>query len=640
MAVSGGIVVGESQVAGASTTMERRLTAILAADVVGYSRLMGCNEVGTLQDLQKHQSELIEPEVTARHGRIVKLTGDGILVEFPSVVGAVEFACSVQRAMRFRNADVPEDRRIEFRMGINLGDVIVEGDDLFGDGVNVAARLEGVARPGGIAVSQSVRDHVGNKIDLIFRDKGDQRLKNIEQPVRVYDVVLEPEAAKAASSAGVMPGADKPSVAVLPFNNMSDDPEQEFFSEGISEDIITDLSKVSGLFVVGRHTSFAYKGKSENLERIATELGVRYLLEGSVRKSGNRIRITGQLIDGATGGHVWADRYDRDLTDIFAIQDEITRSIVDQLKVRLVPEESHAIGQAPTANVEAYTCYLKGRRHFHDATRYFLGLARQMFVRATQLDPGFAQAYAGIADCDSRLIGWYGVLIPEREVLANADKALAIDPNLAEAHAARGDALSFFGHDEMATEEFETALSLDPNSFDVNLLFGRYCTRRGLFERAAGLYTRAMEIRPDDYQSPSMLTLALRALGRYEEANRYGELSIKRSEEAMRRHPESSRPAQLAAATLAGMGRREEAIAWLERATALDPDDSQTLYNAACTWAQLGEIDRAFELLNLWLPKAGIEKRLWLRQDVDFEAIRGDPRFTDLLERADAPATA
>lgn len=620
--------------------MERRLTAILAADVVGYSRLMGANEVGTLQSMQQHQAELIEPEVTAKHGRIVKLTGDGMLIEFASVVSAVECACAVQRAMRARNADVPEDRRIEFRMGINLGDVIVQGEDLFGDGVNVAARLESVAKPGGLSVSQSVRDHVGNKLDLLFRDKGEQQLKNIAQPVRVYDVVLEPDAGRAASAKGVASGADKPSIAVLPFNNMSGDPEQDFFSEGISEDIITDLSKVSGLFVLGRHTSFAYKGKSENLERIATELGVRYLLEGSVRKSGNQIRITGQLIDGATGGHLWADRYDRDLTDIFAIQDEITRSIVDQLKVRLVPEESHAIGQAPTANVEAYTCYLKGRQYFHDATRYFLGLARQMFVRATQLDPEFARAYAGIADCDSRLIGWYGVVIPEQEVLANADKALSIDPNLAEAHAARGDALSFFGHDREATEEFETALKLDPNSFDVNFLFGRYCTRSGQFERAVGLYTRAMEVRPDDYQSPSMLQLSLRSLGRYEESNRYGELSIKRSEEAMRQHPEASRPAQLAAATLAGMGRREEAIAWLERATALDPDDSQTLYNAACTWAQLGESDRAFELLDRWLPKAGIEKRQWLRQDIDFEPLRDDPRFKDLLERADMSATA
>jgi adenylate cyclase len=615
--------------------MERRLTAILAADVVGYSRLMGANEVGTLQSLQQHQSELIEPEVAEKHGRVVKLTGDGMLVEFPSVVSAVECACAVQRGMLTRNAEVPEDRRIEFRIGINLGDVIVEGDDLFGDGINVAARLESVARPGGVAVSQSVRDHVGNKLDLIFRDKGDQQLKNIAVPVRVYDVVLEPEAAKEAGSGGILFGADKPSIAVLPFTNMSGDPEQEYFSDGITEDIITDLSKISALFVVGRHTSFVYKGKSENLEQIARELGVRFLLEGSVRKVGNRVRITGQLIDGITGGHLWAERYDRDLTDIFAIQDEITRTIVDQLKVQLMPGENKAIGQPPTASIEAYTCYLHGRQFFHNATKNFLRLARQTFVRATEIDPGFAQAFAGIANCESRLIGWYGELIPEERVLADADKALALDPDLAEAHAARADALSFFGHFDEAKIAFDRALVLDPNSFDVNLLYARFCTRTGNFEQSIPLYIRALELQPEDYQAASMLQLAFRSLGRDEESLRYGELAITRGEEAMRQHPEWSRPAQLMAATLAGFGRREEAIFWLDRAMALDPDDSQTLYNAACTWAQLGEADRAFDTLRRWLPMSGVEKRQWLMQDCDFDPLRSDPRFDEILAQAE-----
>jgi adenylate cyclase len=555
--------------------MERRLTAILAADVVGYSRLMGANEVGTLQDMQRHQAELVEPEVAARNGRIVKLTGDGMLIEFPSVVGAVECACAVQRGMRVRNGSVPEDRRIEFRIGINLGDVIVQGDDLFGDGVNVAARLEGVARPGGLAVSQSVRDHVGNKLDLIFRDKGDQQLKNIAQPIRVYDVVLEPEAAKGAVAGGATVGADKVSIAILPFTNMSGDPEQEYFSDGITVDIITDLSKLSGLFVVGRHTSFAYKDKAANLEQVARDLGVRFLLEGSVRKVGNRIRITAQLIDGASGGHLWAERYDRDLTDIFEIQDEITRSIVNQLQVRLLHAECEAIAQPPTANIEAYSCYLKGRQFFHSATKSFLGLARQLFVRATQLDPDYARAYAGIANVDARLIGWYGEEISEQRVLANADKALALDPRLAEAHAARADSMSFMdGHDPaQVVAGFEHALSLDPNSHDVNFLYARYCTRTGQFERAAPLYIRALEVQPDDYTSPSMLENILIPLGRLEEVTLYGEMAVKRAQEAMRQNPEWSRPAQLAAAVSAGMGKREDAMEFLERSVALDPDD-------------------------------------------------------------------
>jgi adenylate cyclase len=611
--------------------MERRLSAILAADVVGYSRLMGANEVGTLQSLQRHQAELIEPEVSGRQGRIVKLTGDGILVEFPSVVNAVECAAAIQRGMPGRNADVPDDRRIEFRVGINLGDVIVEGDDIFGDGVNVAARLEGVARPGGIAVSQSVREHIGNKLDLVFADRGEEQLKNIDRPVRVYDVILEAPAAKAGSAIGDRP-EEKPSIAVLPFNNLSGDPQDDYFSEGITEDIITDLSKVSGLFVVGRHTSFAYKGKSENLERVAADLGVRYLLEGSVRKAGNRLRITGQLIDGGSGGHVWAERYDRDLTDIFAIQDEITRTIVEQLKVRLVPAEINAIGQAPTASVEAYNFYLKGRQFFHNATKNFLRLGRHMFVRAADLDPQFARAFAGIANCDSRLVGWYSEPIPEQQILDEADQALALDPLLSEAHAARGEALFLLGRNDEAEAEFEEAIRLDPASFEANFFYARYWKVRGIPAKAADYYVRALEVQPDDPQAPLLLQAELRTLGRMEEADKYAEMGVRRAEESVRQHPEWSRPAQLVAAVLASIGRGEEAREWMERALAIDPDDNLALYNAACTFAQLGEKERAIELLQRWAPNAGLEKRLWLRNDTDFEPLRDDPRFKQILK--------
>src|SRR4030095_484141 len=361
--------------------MERRLSAILAADVVGYSRLMGANEVGTLTNLKAHRSALIDPTIAEHQGRIVKLTGAGMLIEFPSVVNAVECAVEIQRDMPVRNSAVMEDRRIEFRIGINLGDVIVDDDDIFGDGVNVAARLESVAKPGGIAVSQSVRDNVGNRLELMFEDIGDQQLKNIEFPVRVYNVVLGDAPARSRSAAQAeVPDADKPSIARLPFHHMSGDPEQEYFSDGISEDIITDLSKISGLFVVGRNTSFGYKGMSPHLQSVASDLGVKYLLEGSVRKAGQRVRVNAQLIDGLNGGHLWADRYDRDLTDIFAIQDEITQAIVEQLKIRLLPKEKKAITQAPTDNVEAYNFYLKGRQLFHALTRAFLILGKEIVV--------------------------------------------------------------------------------------------------------------------------------------------------------------------------------------------------------------------------------------------------------------------
>ncbi len=298
--------------------MERRLTAILAADVVGYSRLMGIDEAGTLAALKTVRSEVVDGKIAEHDGRIVKLTGDGALVEFSSVVSAVGCAVAVQRAMKDRNAVLPQDRRLQFRIGVNLGDVIVEGDDIYGDGVNVAARLESVAQPGGIAVSHTVREHVGNRLDLTFEDRGEQQLKNIEKRVRVYDVLLE----ETRDAPMPLTKSDKPSIAVLPFNNMSGDPEQEYFSDGITEDIITDLSKVSGLLVTPRHTAFTYKNKAVNVQQVGQELGVAFILEGSVRKAGARVRVTGQLIASKNSSHLWADRFDRELIDIFSIQDE------------------------------------------------------------------------------------------------------------------------------------------------------------------------------------------------------------------------------------------------------------------------------------------------------------------------------
>src|SRR5438105_12842738 len=386
--------------------MERRLTAILAADVVGYSRLMGDDEAGTIAALKSLRQNLADPKISEHNGRIVKLTGDGMLVEFPSVVSAVACAVDIQSAMRTRNASAPA-ARIEFRIGVNLGDVIVEGEDILGDGVNVAARLESIAPVGGITVSQSVRDHVGKRLDLIFEDMGERRLKNIERPIRVYSISLDAPSSGQTNDAASAHLEERPSIAVLPFINMSGDPEQEYFSDGITEDIITDLSKVSGLFVVARNTAFTYKAKPVKVQEVAKDLGVNFVLEGSVRKAGSRVRVTGQLIHGKDGGHVWADRYDRDLTDIFAIQDEITHAIVEQLKVKLLPQEKKSIGQTPTDNVEAYTYYLRCRQFMQRHSKSNYQLARRMFAKAVELDPLYARAYAGIADCDSFLFLHY-----------------------------------------------------------------------------------------------------------------------------------------------------------------------------------------------------------------------------------------
>lgn len=417
---------------------------------------------------------------------------------------------------------------------------------------------------------------------------------------------------------------------------MSGDPEQEYFSDGIAEDIITDLSKISALFVVGRNTSFTYKGMSLQLQKVARELGVKFLLEGSVRKASERVRVTAQLIDGPSGGHLWAERYDRDLTDIFAIQDEITKAIVDQLKVRLIPDEMEAIGQAPTGNMEAYTYYLRGRQYFTNTTKWFLGLSRQMFSTAIELDPTFARAYAGLALSGTRLASWFGEPIAMEELLATAGKAIALAPELAEAHAAQGEALNAMGRRGEAEAAFERALALDPNSFEGNLFYGRHWASNGDYERSLPYFLRATEVQPDDYQAPLLLDQSLRALGRAEEGLPYARMGLKRAEEALGKHPESSRPAQLGATTLAAIGDAEQAKRWLERALAIDPDDSHIKYNAACMWAQLGEFDRAFELLEQWAAHAGRENRDWMLHDPDLDALRDDPRHRKILDIIDA----
>ena len=613
--------------------MERRLTSILSADVVGFSRLMGANEVATLEALKAIRAELLDPCIKDHGGRTFKLTGDGTLVEFSSVVSALECALEIQRDMRDRNGAAVDDRKIEFRIGINLGDVIVDGDDLYGDGVNVAARIESVAKPGGIAVSSSVRDHVVTKTDAVFEDAGEQALKNIEVPVRVFNVVIGAGKSRGAGSPVEPVEEQRPSIAVLPFNNMSGDPEQEYFSDGISEDIITDLSKVTGLFVIGRNTSFAYKGQSPDLMKVATELGVRYVLEGSVRKAGARVRINAQLIDGTTGGHVWADRYDRDLTDIFAIQDEITEAIVGQLRITLLPNEKKAIGQAQTANIEAYNYYLKGRHFLANSTKVLLRLARQMFAKAAELDPAYARAYAGMALCDARLEYSYRVAIPTADILAVADQAITLDPTLPEAHSSRGVALVAMGRHGEAVASFERALLLDPANFDAHFAYGRYLVTTGDLTAALTHFERATELDPEDWQGPLMAEPILMTLGRQDEADRYGWMGIKRAEEAMRLHPENSRPAQLGAPTLARLGETQRAKEWLERTMFLDPDDPIVVYNAACTFAQLGEHDRAFDALERWSVDSGAEQESWLATDNDLESVRADPRFVALQQK-------
>ena len=608
--------------------MERRLTAILAADVVGYSRLMGIDEAGTLAALKAVQTELIDGKIAQHQGRIVKLTGDGILAEFPSVVNALACATEVQRGVRVRNTDVPQNRRIEFRVGVNVGDVIVEGDDIYGDGVNVASRLESVADPGGITVSQAVRDHVGNRLDLVFEDRGEQKLKNIEKPIRVYSVILED------ANVGNMTSMkqDRPSIAVLPFTNMSGDREQEYFSDGITEDIITDLSKISALSVIARHTSFTYKEKAAKVQNVGKELGADFILEGSVRKAGARVRVTGQLINSNDGTHIWAERFDRDLTDIFAIQDEITHAIVEQLKVKLLPQEKKSIGKVPTDNLEAYTYYLKGRELFHRGSKSCYKAAREMFVKATELDPSYARAYAGIADCDTFLYLRTIEPISFDAILALSEKALALDNGLAEAHASRGAALSAVKRYAEAEPEFEKAISLDPNSFEAHYFYARACVFQGKIEQATALFERAAAIKPDDYASVCILVQFYNSLGRKQDANEAARKGAKLAERQLTLHPDDAKAAELGSGSLIEIGEFDRAREWIARALSIEPDNPVTHYNAACGYAMLGDIDKAFELLERGILVGGPEWGRWVKHDSMLDPVRNDPRYPGLLE--------
>jgi adenylate cyclase len=505
--------------------------------------------------------------------------------------------------------------------------------------VNVAARLEGIATPGGIVVSSSVRDHVGARLNLTFEDMGEQTLKNIALAVRVYNVLLDTPTAHLENAAPVGSTQDKQkrSIAVLPFTNMSRDPEQEYFSDGITEDIITDLSKISGLHVIDRNTVFTSKGKSLTVQHAARELGVQFILEGSVRKAGSRVRITAQLVGGHTGDHLWAERYDRDLTDIFAIQDEITDAIVQQLKVKLLPEEKAAITQAPTENIEAYTYYLRGRQFSHEWSKSYLLLARRMFCKAVELDPHYARAYAGIANCDSALHAWHAAEVSLDGILEMSAKALALDPDLGEAHAAQGLALHQNGCHAEATAEFERALALDAGLYEANFYYARLLYTQGELAAAARLFERAAEIRPDDYVSPIHLMTLYHSLDRRADRKRWAQLGVERAERALDLHPENSGPAHRGALALAHLGERDRAMDWAARAIAIDPDESLTHYNMACVYSLLGELDRAIDHLENVIPHISSELKLWFKNDSDLDPVRSHPRYHKLFRTSDEP---
>jgi adenylate cyclase len=580
--------------------VERRLAAILAADVVGYSRLMAADETGTHARLRALRKELIEPEIQRHHGRTVKLMGDGALVEFASVVDAVECAAAIQTAVVEHQTDVPDSQRIAFRIGINLGDIIIEDGDIYGGGVNVAARLEALAQPGGICVTRTVYNHVRDKVGFGFEPAGEHKVKNIPEPVIVYRVLTGPgtaaapskwaspskwrwialgllalaalgmaglgawlqpwQAADSPQATAAPPLPDKPSIAVLPFENLSAGAEDAYFADGLTDDLITDLSKISGLFIIARNSVFAYKDKAVEIPDVARELGVRYVLEGSVRRAGGQVRINAQLIDGTTGRNVWAERYDRDYADIFSVQDQVIEEIVGALAVRLTESERTQVTRLPTHSLAAYDYYLRAEQELHSPAAGEVGLLRalELYQEATSLDAEFADAYAGYARAAAYL--WVnshdafmaGALARER-VYETAGRALALNPELPRAHAVLAEAqlvageheaaiasvrravefgpsdaeayatlawvLAHAGEPGAAVEAVEAALRLDPKPpATVLLTAGLALYLDQQYQRAISALEQARDLSPELNESPEFLAMAYAQAGQLEQA--------------------------------------------------------------------------------------------------------------------------
>jgi len=542
--------------------VQRRLAAVLAADVAGYSRLMGADEEGTLARLKTVRKALVDPAIASHRGRIVKTTGDGMLVEFASAVDAARCAAEIQRGMVTQSADLPKDVRIEFRIGIHVGDIIIDDNDIFGDGVNIAARLEGIAEPSGVCISDDAQRQIRGKVDIVFEDMGLQTLKNISEPMRTWRMEIDGnpspvESTKAsADRAQLLALPDKPSIAVLPFQNMSGDPEQEYFADGIVEDIITGLSQSKSLFVIARNSSFTYKGKVVDIKQVGRELGVRYVLEGSVRRAGGRVRMTAQLIEAAQNKHLWAEKLDGDLSDIFALQDALTMKIVSSVSNRLEQAEIDKVRNKPTTLLDAYDLYLKGLPLMRNDRRF--DEAYDVFAKAFALDPNYAAAYAMAAQCLTfqqstrgsslspdtraeaiRLARMAAKLAQEdanamaraAHVLANlgrqydlakdlVDRAVVLNPNLGFAWQMRGWVSIMRGEGQCALESFTTVLRLDPiDPARAGAWAGLACSHNVLGDFAAGYEwaTRALEAETEIWTLAYFVINAVPA-GRMQEA--------------------------------------------------------------------------------------------------------------------------
>jgi len=582
----------------AEERIQRRLAAILAADMVGYSRQMERDEANTLSALKARRREVLEPLIARHEGRIFKLIGDGVLAEFASSVNAVQCAVEIQKAMSAANSNLADGERVVMRIGVNLGDVMVEGSDLYGDGVNMAARLEALAEPGGVAIADSVHEHLRGRIGVSFVDQGNREVKNLERPVRVWawspGTTLAP--GEVAGESPTIP--EKPSIAVLPFQNMSGDPEQGYFADGITEDIITDLSKVSGLFVIARNSSFAYKGQSPDIRKVSRELGVRYVLEGSVRRAGDRVRITAQMIDGPSGGHLWAERYDRELADIFEVQDEVTRTIVGALKVRLTWGEESKRDARAKIKPEAYDLLVRSRQTMLQLRPEAAVETRAMLDRVVALDPEIALPYARLAMVTfAEYVNQWNGATPDylEKALELARKAVATDENEPQGHISLSLALLWLRRYDESEAAMERAVALAPNLAEAYTGLGNVREMLGRAEDAIALYTRAYRLDPQFDMTLHFMGRALLALGRFDEA----EIALKRRLALLPRSDMS----RFYLASLYGLtGRHEEARKTWREMLEVNPRFSAEHIRQLLPYRDPATIDRVMD----GLKQAGI----------------------------------
>jgi len=617
------------------TLLPHRLVAVWFADVAGYSARAAEDESGALQLIEILQT--LSREIVGRYeGRIVKFIGDAVLAEFPSTALALQAAAALSRD--YVSQSVASGQAHNLSVGVHVGDVAVSSEgDLYGDAVNAAARIQEAAEPGQVVVSQDVWRQLRGRREFCFEPLGDRSLKGVG-PTSLYVAIVQDSGIR--SPPDIPQGNESKeetkkgirSLGVLPFADLSAERDQEYFGDGIAEEILNALAKVGALHVAARTSCFAFRGTSIDAREIGRRLGVEALLEGSIRKAGNRVRITVQLIDARNGYHLWSERFDREIEDIFAIQDEIARSVIDALGLSLTQREERRFLKASTKNVEAYEFYLRARKLFQQWTRQNIELARQMFERAIELDPHFAAAWAGLATAHVYLFSWGGS-DPDLQKAHDASiRALELDPELADAHVAAGQSFSMEQRYSEASAAFERAIELDPTLFEACYYYARSCFKAGDLEKALKLFKKAQAIRPEEYQSAALIGQVLRRLHRADEAQRADHLAIDSINKHLELNPNEARAFNLGAIVLARLGEVERAREWNNRAISLAPDDDAILYNASCVFAVLGEEDQAFAGLQRAI-EAGLAGGDWVLHDPDWERLRDHPRFQTLMQR-------